>query len=198
MYLDAREDLRVIAQAAAMFRAQGMDAFEARDVAMADNVDHVLARLGKRSRVVLWAHNGHVSNGIGGMKNQGQHLRERHGEDYVIFGFAFGEGSFQVRDWSKGQNTAVTAVTLGPPPASDVSAPFRATGKPIVVVDLRQAPRGAVADWFADARPMRDTGSVFINEANMSGPQELSKRYDAIIYVDRTTRARPNPGGVRE
>ncbi len=198
VYLDAREDLRVIAQAAAMFRAQGMDAFEARDVAMADNVDHVLARLGKRSRVVLWAHNGHVSNGIGGMKNQGQHLRERHGEDYVIFGFAFGEGSFQVRDWSKGQNTAVTAVTLGPPPASDVSAPFRATGKPIVVVDLRQAPRGAVADWFADARPMRDTGSVFINEANMSGPQELSKRYDAIIYVDRTTRARPNPGGVRE
>ncbi|MBZ0232524.1 MAG: erythromycin esterase family protein, partial [Deltaproteobacteria bacterium] len=196
-YLDAREDVRVIGQAAALFRA-GAKSFEARDVAMADNVDHILARLGKRSRVVLWAHNGHVSNGLGAMKNQGAHLRERHGKGYVIFGFVFGEGSFQARDWTKGQGSAVTEHTLGPPPETDVSAPFRATGKPIVVVDLRKAPRGVVADWFAAPHPMRDTGAVFTNEANMSSPQEVSKRYDAIIYVDKTTRARPNAGGIRK
>lgn len=44
---------------------------------------------------------------------------------------------------------------------------------------------------------MRETGAVFINEANMSQPQELARRYDAIIFIDKTTRARPNPGGVR-
>ena len=70
-------------------------------------------------------------------------------------------------------------------------------GKPIVVVDLRKAPRGIVADWFAAPHPMRETGAVFTNEANMSQPHELARRYDAIIYVDKTTRARPNPGGVR-
>lgn len=196
-YLDAREDVRVLAQAAALFRA-GDKRFEARDVAMADNVDHLLARLGKRSRVVLWAHNGHVANGLGPMKNQGQHLRERHGKNYVVFGFAFGEGSFQAIDRSKGKGSALAEHTLGPPPVWDVSAPFRATGKPIVVVDLRKAPRGVVADWFAAAHPMRETGAVFSSEENMTSPQALSKRFDAVIYVDKTTRARPTPGGDRE
>lgn len=194
-FLDAREDLRVIAQAVTMFRSSRH--FEARDIAMADNVDAILARYPRGTRIAFWAHNGHVANGLGTLKNVGQHLRERHGKDYVIFGFAFGEGSFQARDWTKGQGEAVIEHTLGPPPAWDVSAPFRATGKPIVVVDLRKAPRGAVADWLAAPHPMRETGAVFTTEKNMSDPVELSRRYDAIIYVDRTTRARPNPGGVR-
>lgn len=114
-----------------------------------------------------------------------------------IFGFAFGEGSFQARDFTAGEDGGLKEHTLGPPPAWDVSAPFRATGKPTVVVDLRTAPRGVVASWLAAPHPMRDTGSVYSSEENMSSAQELSKRYDAIIYVDKTTRARPNPGGER-
>lgn len=196
-YLDAREDVRVLAQAAALFRA-GNKSFDARDLAMADNVDHILARLGKRSRVVLWAHNAHVANGLAMLKNQGQHLRERHGKDYFVFGFAFGEGSFQAIDWSKGKGSALAEHTLGPPPVWDVSAPFRATGKPIVVVDLRTAPRGVVADWFAAPHPMRETGAVFSSEEGMTSQQTLSKRFDAVIYVDKTTRARPTPGADRE
>ena len=70
-------------------------------------------------------------------------LRARHGKDYVVFGFAFGEGSFQVRDWSKAKGTAVTEVTLGAPATGDVSAPFRATGKPIVVAYTQED----VDDW---------------------------------------------------
>ena len=194
-FLDARDDLRVIAQAAAMYTSN--NSFEARDVAMADNVDAALARYPKGTRMVLWAHNGHVANGLDGLKNLGQHLRERHGNDYVSFGFVFGEGAFQAIDWSKGRGEALTEHTLGAPPAWDVSAPFRATGKPIVVVDLRKAPRGIVADWFAAPHPMRETGAVFTNEANMSQPQALGRRFDAVIYVDKTTRARPTPGGVR-
>lgn len=194
-FLDARDDVRVIAQAAAMYTSNNSS--DARDVAMADNVDAALARYPKGTRMVVWAHNGHVANGWIGMETLGQHLRQRHGKDYVIFGFVFGEGSFQAIDWTKGHGEALTEHTLGAPPAWDVSAPFRATGKPIIVVDLRKAPRGIVADWFAATHPMRETGAVFTNEANMSQPQELAGRYDSIIYVDKTTRARPNPGGVR-
>src|SRR5262249_39690237 len=158
---------------ARMYRVEnvGSAGFEARDIAMADNVDQILARQPKGTRVVLWAHNGHMANGELGMKNEGQHLRERHGKDYVIFGFVFGEGSFQAIDWTKGQGGGLKEHTLGPPPAWDVSAPFRATGKPIVVVDVRTAPKGVVADWFAAKHPMRDTGAVFTTEENMSAPQ---------------------------
>jgi erythromycin esterase len=195
-YLDGREDLRLLAQALTLAMS-GSGRYEARDLAMADNVDHILARLPKETRAVLWAHNGHVAFFDSGLKSQGRTLRERHGKDYVVFGFAFGDGSFQVRDHSKTKETAVTAVTLGAPQVGDVSAPFRAAGKPVIVVDLRKAPRGVVADWFASPHPMRETGSVFTSDDAMSYPQEVSNRYDALIYVDKTTASRPNPGGVR-
>jgi erythromycin esterase len=188
-YLDARDDLRLLAQLAAK-ASQPDKSFELRDRAMADNVDAILARHPRGTRAVLWAHNGHVAYEYGAVENQGSHLRARHGKDYVVFGFAFGEGAFQAWDFQSSQG-GLKEYKLGPPPAWDVSAPFRATGKPLVVVDLRNAPRGVVADWFAAPHPMRETGAGFGDEESMSGPQVLSRRFDAVIYVDKTTRARP-------
>ena len=187
---DARDDLRVVAQAATMLLA-GDGAFDARDRAMADNVDALLRRQPKGTRMVVWAHNGHVAYEHGALHSMGGHLRRIFGKDYVAFGFAFGQGSFLALDWTKGQGDVVREHTLGPAPAWDVSAPFAATGRPIAVVDLRRAPKGIIADWLAAPHPMRDTGAVFSGEEAMSGPQMLSRRFDAVIYVDRTTRARP-------
>jgi erythromycin esterase len=82
--------------------------------------------------------------------------------------------------------------TLGPAPAWNASAAFARTGKPLLVLDLRALPRrGAVRDWFAAPHPVRDTGAGFSGEKNMTHMHVLPKLYDAVIYVDKTTRARP-------
>jgi erythromycin esterase len=55
------------------------------------------------------------------------------------------------------------------------------------------ARRGPVHDWFAAPHPVRDTGAVFSGEAQMTAMHVLPRLYDAVIFVEKTTRARPLP-----
>ncbi|HSK04219.1 MAG TPA: erythromycin esterase family protein [Kofleriaceae bacterium] len=190
-YVDARHDLTILEQAIAMYVAEGRGSsgFDARDRAMADNVGWLLEQT--RAKLVVWAHNGHIANTLAGLANMGSHLRARYKGDYVNFGFVFGEGSFQAIDFTKASRP-LTEHALGPAPAWNASTAFSRTGKPLLVLDLRALPkRGAVRDWFAAPHPVRDTGAGFSGEKNMTHLHVLPKLYDAVIYVDRTTRARP-------
>jgi erythromycin esterase len=197
----AREDARVVAQAARLFeasRGRGQASFNARDEAMAENVGWLLEHEAKGAKMVIWAHNGHIARGAEypGMVVLGEHLSKTYAASYVNFGFVFGEGGFQAIDYT-GKGKGLHEFVLGPPPESNVATPFLRAGCALCVVDLRQAPRGEVADWFAAPHPMRDTGAIFSDEDSMSGPARLAKRFDAVIFVAKTTRARPNPSGRR-
>ncbi|MBK9035341.1 MAG: erythromycin esterase family protein [Myxococcales bacterium] len=192
----ARQDLRVLEQEAAM-AAAGAGGYRTRDMAMADNAEWILAHQPKGTGMVVWAHNGHVGVDATSYAAMGSDLRRRFGTGYVVFGFVFGQGSFQAIDGTKGRGDTLREHTLGPAPESDASTPFARVGQPTLVADLRTAPHGVVATWFAAPHPMRDVGAVFSNEANMTSPVALSRAFDAVIYVDKTTRARPLPGGIR-
>lgn len=190
----AREDARLVAQAAKMFDAQGDYAGSiVRDLAMAENVDWILAQEAPGTKVVLWAHNAHIGKSPLS-PNMGDRLAEKHGVKYVAFGFVFAEGAFQAIDWTKGRGSSfqLREFSLGPAPEADVSAAFSRAGFERCIVDLRKAPKGEIADWFAAPHPMRDTGAVFVNEESMTHPVPLAWFYDAIIFVRTTTRARPN------
>ncbi len=192
-YADARHDLTILEQATAMYTAdgQGTGGFDARDRAMADNVGWLLEQT--RAKIVVWAHNGHIANTLSAFTNMGNHLRKRYQQAYVNFGFVFGEGSFQALDFTR-PSRALAEHTLGSPPESNASVAFARTGKPLLVLDLRALPRrGVVRDWFAAPHPVRDTGAGFTGEKGMTHLQVLPKLYDAVIYVDKTTRARPLP-----
>jgi hypothetical protein len=72
-----------------------------RDESMADNVDWIVKH-NPGAKIVLWAHNGHVSNtGYGSTGSMGSHLRQMYGKQMVNFGFAFNEGSFRAVDPTK-------------------------------------------------------------------------------------------------
>jgi erythromycin esterase-like protein len=92
------------------------------------------------------------------------------------------------------EHSSLNEITLGDPPEFHASVAFARTGKPLLVLDLRTLPtRGTVHDWFIAPHPVRDIGAVFSTERNMTASQILPERYDAVIFVDRTTRARPLP-----
>ena len=59
-----------------------------RDRAMADNVRWLVEEQFPGEKIVLWAHNGHVSTAPqSGEKNQGMHLRDRYGDKIGHIGF---------------------------------------------------------------------------------------------------------------
>ena len=82
----------------------------------------------------------------------------------------------------------------GPAPAENLGAAFGRVGHGIFALDLRRLDAGSDAvRWLAAERPMREIGAVFSGAAGMSHSVVLQERYDAMLFVDRTTRARPVP-----
>jgi hypothetical protein len=48
-----------------------------------------------------------------------------------------------------------------------------------------------VRDWFWAPHAVREIGAAFASEPGMRYPTVLPALYDAVIFVDRTTAARP-------
>src|SRR5438046_9086122 len=77
--------------------------FSPRNQAMAANVEWILDQEGPESKIMLWAHNGHVSTApLGDGESMGAILRKTYGEKMVVCGFSFDQGAFQALQRGKG------------------------------------------------------------------------------------------------
>jgi erythromycin esterase len=187
----ARQHAVIVAQAAEMGVAKRA-AF--RDQAMADNVGWILAHEPAGTRMVVWAHNGHVNYATGaGFIPMGECLRRSFGAAYLNIGFVFNQGAFQAIGRTAQGGRGLHEFSLGPSQDSNLAAAFSRTGIPLSLLDLRHRPTsGPVAAWLTSPHPMRETGALFVTEADMTAPTVITERFDALLFVDRTTRARPN------
>ncbi len=153
--------------------------------------------------MVVWAHNGHVCvhDPYAAVHPLGELLRRRLGADYLALGFVFAQGSFQAVDGSR-RLESLAERTLGPAPPQDLGAAFARAGLPYFVLDLRRrqvaagadtGPGATAAAWLAGRRPMREIGAIFTGESAMVLQVVLPERFDAVLFVARTTSARQLP-----
>ena len=158
-----------------------------RDRSMAENVKWILDQ-NPGAKIVLWAHNGHVATGGFSYQTMGSSLRQMYGREMMVFGFAFNQGSFQAIPLGGG---ALKNFTVPPAPAGSLDATLAAAGIPLLALDLRQAP-----DWFRAARGSRQIGAAYPDGEDYAflGNIVPAEAYDAVLFVDRTTVARKNPG----
>jgi erythromycin esterase len=133
----------------------------------------------------------------------GSHLAEALGDRYVVFGFAFNQGSFEAIDWTQGpgQPGGLSEHTVGPAPEVNVGGAFARAGMAVFALDLRPRPGGSPPAWFSTPHPMRQIGAVFSGEESMSSPIVLTDHFDGILFVEETTRAvpvKPSPAKLEE
>ncbi|HKQ57096.1 MAG TPA: erythromycin esterase family protein, partial [Candidatus Eisenbacteria bacterium] len=171
----AIQTARVVLQATQM---ETRSSTVTRDQSMAANVRWTLDHSPPGTRMVLWAHNWHVSRSPQAM---GSMLDPMFGRDMVVLGFCMGEGRYN----------AVGGGHLGPhdarvaPPGS-VEALLSEAGYPRQILDLRRAPAGSpAAAWFASERPFRNIGALAVDDGFREA--RISELYDGLIYFDRTT-----------
>lgn len=149
-----------------------------RDRSMADNVDWILEHSPPEAKIVLWAHNGHVSRRP---RQMGRYLADRHGAEMVVFAFAFHEGRYTARG-SSGLGTYTTS-------ASEVGSAewaFHSTGSPRFTLDLRRAsPDNPASSWLTRPLEFRSIGAVARSYAFYS--TVLTDEYDSVIFFDQTT-----------
>lgn len=159
-----------------------------RDSSMAENIEWIKGQAGPDAKVVVWAHNAHVSRQSGTM---GRYLQTRYGADYRTVGFAFGQGRFnavlQLPDdtFLLPQVHAVTFVA-----AQSLEETFLKTSAEIALIDMRRTiTGGAAAAPLIASMTMRSIGSAFKtgNDAAYFQKQFFPADFDLLMFVRTST-----------
>ena len=171
----------------------------ARDEFMAENAIWLHEQGGPDSKIVLWAHNGHVADNptYAGGSSMGWHLRAHYSDDLVTVGFDFYQGGFRaVHQTSNGGYAGVTNHTVGPAPVDSYEHYFHAAGKEQMILDIRSVDlTTASTSWLAGPLLMRSIGAVFAptNPGAYLYPVTIPSRYDLVIFFDDTSAAEGLP-----
>ncbi|MBO9152092.1 erythromycin esterase family protein [Chitinophaga sp. GCM10012297] len=153
----------------------------ARDSSMAENVDWLVKRY-PGSKLVLWAHNGHVSKAANAM---GGYLEKMYGKQMVVMGFAAAEGTYTAI--IPGQAIFSNNV-LSAPPDGSFEWYGRNSGLGNFVLDLRKENlKDPGAAWLLEKRGIRRIGAVMMQPKFQFSQTLLPNDFDAVIYLDKTT-----------
>lgn len=195
----AIHNARIVSQCARMSSAEGGagEGSNIRDESMAENVGWILEQ-NPGAKIVLWAHNAHVSRGtMWGMRWMGSHLEEMFPGQMTIFGFATSAGEYTAADTGRGLRSDNR---LQEPPEDSVEAFLASAGMPNLILDLRRAKEGdAGSGWVLGTRPMRGIGAMAMEE--QFSPCNPGTLYDVLVYQAQTTAARQldtKPPGSRK
>lgn len=198
-YEQMREYARILVQYLDSYSRQTSAGYSARDVSMADNFRRLVDREPAGTKVVIWAHNGHIATDNNGFFTPtGAYFRQFYGNAYYALGFSFNQGSFQAREAQSKDPTKrmLMSFTANPAPEGTIDWYLAQTGPKNFIVDFRSPSKNAdMNEWLTTPQGMRSIGSVYAtgSEENFFYPVTLSQRYDGLLFIDTTTRARPNP-----
>ena len=160
-----------------------------RDASMADNASWLLDQLGPQGRIVLWAHNYHVSTYSGSM---GSVLRPKLGTQLFILGFDFARGSFTAVKQSGSTYQGLATVTADEPKPSSYEEYFSSAGLPEFLLDLRgRALDTPDSSWLAGPRSSRSLNIGCCYDASLASgywqPLQLPQLFDAVVFFENST-----------
>ena len=199
-YEQMREYARVLTQYVDSYSRQAPAGVAMRDVYMADNFRRLVDREPVGTRFVLWAHNGHIATDNNGLfMPTGAYLRQFYGNEYYALGFSFNQGSFQAREAQPVDSTKrmLMSFTARPAPEGSVDWYLAQSCSKNFIVDFRspQTPKNAdVKAWLTTPSLMRSIGSIYSprSEENFFYPVTVGQRFNGLLFINTTTRARPN------
>lgn len=160
-----------------------------RDARMAENVTDILAQAGPESKIVLWAHNGHIANAAGWM---GHDLKQRWGEQAYLLGFEFNHGAFTSR-----MLTVHTYRVTAASPAYYAHT-LAKLDRPILYLDFKTLAQDAqLQQWLAQPQSSRDLQELHavyrLNPNWYSEHTSWLQLYDGLIYIEESTPAHSLP-----
>ncbi len=158
-----------------------------RDTCMARNVEWILEQAPPGTRIVLWAHNGHVARGNLGMApSMGRVLADRFGKDYLVVGFTSSAGTYTARARKGGLRSDLV---LDSPATGSIEHFFRKSGLERFVLDLRPARASDPgSEWLTKQLLMRSIGALEMSYE--FSPHTIPDEYDLMIHFEQSTASR--------
>lgn len=153
-----------------------MEGNTVRDAGMAEQLDALLDTLYPKRKVIVWAHNMHVTNAAapGDFTSMGQLLAQRRRAEMYTVGFYMGRGMVVNGEYPPSPVPA--------PPPGTLEAVLANGGLKYAFVDFSQAIPGPSTTWFHQKNTVREFGTV---------PKEIvpAQSYDGVFYTDTVTPA---------
>lgn len=167
-----------------------------RDSYMAENTIWLTQLLSSNTKVVSWAHNGHVAKNelYTGTGSQGYHLKQKLNDDYKVIGFSFNTGSFRAVTYHSVSNSyggvQEQFINRLPPRESTNYIFYALNMKNFILVNSSLAGSEKGYNWLNTSRNFLSIGAVYAYDiaSNYFYPQNLITLFDAIIHF-RTTSA---------
>lgn len=198
----AMQHLRLLAQFAEFNSPSSVDGGGTRDRYMAENFQSIVNAERPGTRFIVWAHNAHVSKrDTGNFPPMGSYLSRTFGDSYYAFGFAFNQGSFQAQVAGEA-SVRVQEFTMRPAPEKTVDSYLARARASNFIIDFRRLSNDErLSQWLQATRRMHWVGAIFSDrwtEAQWTQPFVLNRDFDGLIFIERTSRARPTVTVRRE
>ncbi|MDP9867060.1 MULTISPECIES: erythromycin esterase family protein [Streptosporangium] len=175
----------------------GAEAWNVRDIHMADTLDRLLHFHGDGAKAVVWAHNTHIGDARatdmarGGIVNLGRLVRERHGADGVVLvGSATAHGEVVAAPrWG----APMEVMPVPPPPPDTLEGLLGGAGTGPEHRALFVFADRPDARWLRARLGHRAIGVVYdpVREWRNYVPSTMGDRYDALCWIARTSALRP-------
>lgn len=152
------------------------EAIGVRDRGMADNLDFLLDEMFPGQKVMVWAHNFHISHGSNAYPAQrysmGSYVAERRREELYTIGFYAYRGQMRT-------NAGIVYSVRSPMPSGSLESILYRTRKRQVFVDLSRVERTPGTEWMYEPIIAHSWGVT---------PERsvLRDQYDGIFFVDTT------------
>lgn len=202
-----KQNLKVIYQFYDMLGIKQSD-FEKetkRDSYMAQNVKWILDHEGEASKMMIWAHNVHVSKGIdnlnglnpeyqeGNVKRMGSNLYDMYKDKMYVIGFEFNKGDFRANVTNKENGQTINGkCTLQAAKEGSVAYTFSKVN-PLFFIDFKTCEENKyVKNILSASQPCHNIGAAFSGEDMSFKSEVLDIRYDGLMFVDTTNAAEPN------
>ncbi len=167
---------------------QSVAAMNLRDKYMAANVKWIQEHEGKlgNDKVMLWAHNIHVSSMDDIYKYMGKNLKEMYGDEYYSIGFEFSRGSFNVYDGMSTNSFTKSDIDIS---ASEYLAyKFDKTQVPISFLDFNSSSENKEVSEMLSKNQTFNFGTSYYDESIQKSFQYIPKNlFDGLIYIKETT-----------
>ncbi|MFC2085012.1 erythromycin esterase family protein [Bacteroidota bacterium] len=156
-----------------------MQNYQSRDESMALNVQWILNQKPEDTKVILWAHNGHVSKRKLNWLPMGAYLNDVYKNDMLVMGFCFHQGNYT----AVGKNgLGIYSTSLSEP--GSVEWILHSLDIPRLFLDLREINNSSLSEIFDGKLEFRSIGAMAMDYA--FNKTNITDEFDVLIYIDKT------------
>ncbi len=182
--------------------------YNIRDEYMAQTILEILQKNGPETKMLLWAHNNHISKNIdtnvnGSKKPLGSALKRYFGEKYYAIGFSTFEGSFQARNYNIKEDKygKVASFKISPSEEGSLDWYFEKSKKDIFFINFKDKPHpNAINNFLNNKHKANNASAIWTLDYSYSPTEAIDPGnfFDGMIFIKTTSSATLTPAGKKE